>query len=110
MTVIELPRSRKPGNEPRVAERKGIVAVGDGTLEPVIRSALGIVRESADLLYHIAGFGVALVSGPKISRSKRVIRPTHSATRKPANVIPFPQLDHQATGLDQAGMNHDCHQ
>jgi hypothetical protein len=37
-------------------------AAGDRALEPVIQSALGIVRESAGLLYHIVGFGIALVS------------------------------------------------
>ena len=95
MTVInEQPASRKP----RIAQQNGVVAVGDGALEPVIQSALiqsalGIVRESADLLCHIAGFGVALVSGPKISRPKRGIKQTRSAAPKSANVILFPQLE-----------------
>ena len=94
MTVInEQPASRKP----RIAQQNGVVAVGDGALEPVIQSALiqsalGIVRESADLLCHIAGFGVALVSGPKISRPKRGIKQTLSAAPS-ANVILFPQLE-----------------
>jgi hypothetical protein len=35
---------------------------GARALEPVIQSAVGIVRESAGLLYHIAGLGIALVS------------------------------------------------
>jgi hypothetical protein len=70
MTVIELRASYKPKRVSPFAERKRVVAVGDGTLEPVVESVLGIVRESAGLLYHLAGFGVALVSGPKISRPK----------------------------------------
>jgi|ERR1700687_2900919 hypothetical protein len=54
MTVInEQPASRKP----RIAQQNGVVAVGDGALEPVIQSALiqsalGIVRERAGLLSH----------------------------------------------------------
>ena len=45
MTVInEQPASRKP----RIAQQNGADAVGDGTLEPVIQSALGIVRESPE--------------------------------------------------------------
>jgi hypothetical protein len=69
MTVIELPASRKPASVPRIAsgiaEQKAIDAVAGGAREPVIQSAVGIVRESAGLLYHIAGLGIALVSGPK---------------------------------------------
>jgi hypothetical protein len=98
MTVIQLPASRKPGSVPRIAsgiaEQKGIDAVISGALEPVIESAVGIVRESAGLLFHIAGFGVALVSGPKIS--KRSIRQTHPAARESAKIIPFPSAKRQA--------------
>ena len=74
-----------------------------GALEPVIESALGIVRESAGLLFHIAGFGVALVSGAKISRPKRSIGRTHPAARESANVILFPGSKRQDTrqGRDQ---------
>jgi hypothetical protein len=39
-------------------------------LDPMIQSAVGIVRESAGLLYHIAGFGIALMSSPQNSRPK----------------------------------------
>jgi hypothetical protein len=65
-------------------------AVGDGALEPIIQSALGLVRETAGLLYHIAEFGIALVSDPKPSRGAKR---TGSAAPKGANVIPFPQLE-----------------
>ena len=93
MTVIELPGSPKRGSALTIERQKAVVVVGDGTLDPVIQSALGIVRESVGLLYHIARVGVALVSGPKISRPKRGMRQTGSAARKSANVIPFPQLE-----------------
>jgi hypothetical protein len=107
MTVIELPASRKPGSVPRIAsgiaEQKGIDAVVTEALEPVIQSALGIVRESAGLLFHIAGFGVALVSGPKIARPKRSIGWTHPATPESAKIILFSGSKRQATrqGRDQ---------
>jgi hypothetical protein len=93
MTVIELSRSPKRGSVPTIERQKGVVVVGDGTLDPVIQSTLGVVRESAGLLYHVAGFGAALVSGPKISRPKRGMRQTGSAAQKSANVISFPQLE-----------------
>jgi hypothetical protein len=64
-------------------------AAGDRALEPVIQSAMGIVRESAGLLYHIAGFGIALVSDPKPNRGAKQ---TRSAAPKGANVIVFSQL------------------
>src|SRR6476620_1091991 len=47
MTVIELRASYEPKRVSPFAERKRVVAVGDGTLEPIVQSALGIVRESA---------------------------------------------------------------
>jgi hypothetical protein len=95
MTVInEQPASRKPG----VAQRKGADTAGAGALEPVIQSALGIVRESSGLLYHIAAFGIALVSGPKISRPNRGTAQTRPTAPKSANVILFPDSKRQATG------------
>jgi hypothetical protein len=93
MTVIELPASCKPGSAPRIAEQRGIDAAVSGALEPVIQSALGVARESAGLLFHIAGFGVALVSGPKICRPKHSIGPTRPAAQESANVILFPKLE-----------------
>jgi hypothetical protein len=79
MTVIdEQSASRKP--------------VGNGALDPVIQSALGIVRESAGLLYHLAGLGIALVSDPKMSQPKSGIGRSRLATPKNTNVILFPQL------------------
>ena len=68
--------------------------------EPVIRSAVGIVRESAGLLYHIAGLGIALVSGPEISRRQHGSKQTRSAAPNSANVIHFPNSKRQATGQD----------
>jgi hypothetical protein len=91
MTVInEQPASRKPG----VAQQKGADTAGAPALEPVIQSAFGIVRESAGLLYHIAAFGIALVSAPKKCDSGQQ-RP---AAPKSANVILFPDSKRRATG------------
>jgi hypothetical protein len=91
MSVIELPGSSKPARTPRIARRVGAVVVADYALELVIQSVVGVVRESAGLLYHVAGFGVALVSGPNISRPRSALRPTRLPARESANVIPFPQ-------------------
>jgi hypothetical protein len=94
LTVIELPASRKPASVPRIAsgiaEQTAIDAVAGGALEPVIQSAVGIVRESACLLYHIAGLGIALASGPK---PKCGSKQTSADAPKNANAIPFPQLE-----------------
>ena len=59
-------------------------------LDPMIQSAVGIVRESAGLLYHIAGFGIALVSGPQNSRPNDSTARTRAVARQDANIIPFP--------------------
>jgi hypothetical protein len=67
-------------------------AVKLSDFDPVIQSALGVVRESAALLFHIAEFGVALVSDPRSSRPKAGIGQIGSVARESANVIPFPQL------------------
>jgi hypothetical protein len=98
MTVInEQTASRKPG----IAPQYGVDTFLDRALrEPVIRSAVGIVRESAGLLYHIAGLGIALVSGPEISQRQCGSKQTRSAAPKSANVIPFPNSKRQATGQD----------
>ena len=95
MTVTnEQPASRKPG----VAQQKGADTAGATALEPVIQSALGIVRESAGLLYHIAVFGIALVSDPKISRPNCGTGQTRPAAPKSAKVILFPNSKRRATG------------
>jgi hypothetical protein len=98
MTVTnEQAASRKPD----IAQQYGVDAVLDRALrEPVIRSAVGIVRESACLLYHIAGLGVALMSGPEILRRQHGSKPTRSAAPNSANVIPFPNSKRQAAGQD----------
>ena len=99
MTVInEQPASRKPG----VAQQKGADTAGATALEPVIQSALRIVRESAGLLYHIAELGIALVSGPKISRPNCGTTQTRPAAPKSANVILFPNSKRQATGQNSS--------
>jgi hypothetical protein len=94
MTVIALPASRKLGNVPRIASgtarQKGNEAAATDALEPVIRSVLGVVRESAGLLFHIVGLGVVLVSGTKTSRPNSAIGQTRPAAEERANVIPFP--------------------
>jgi hypothetical protein len=94
MSVIdERTASRKPNIAPQVD------TVLDLALrEPVIRSAVGIVCESACLLYHIAGLGIALVSGPEISRRQHGSKQTRSAAPNSANVIRFPNAKRQATG------------
>jgi len=94
MTVIdEQTASRKPGIAPQVD------TVLDRALrEPVVRSAVGIVRESAGLLYHIAGLGIALISSPELSRRQHGSKHTRSATPNGVNVIPFPNSKRQATG------------
>jgi hypothetical protein len=96
MTVInEQSASRKPSVAPQVD------AFLDRALrEPVIRSAVGIVRESACLLYHIAGLGIALISSPKVSRRQYGSKQTRSAAPNSANVVPFPNSKRQATGQD----------
>jgi hypothetical protein len=71
-------------------------AVEHSDFDPVIQSVLGILRESAGLLVHLAGLGVALVSDPRSSRPKASLTQIDPAARKSANVIPFPQL--QASG------------
>jgi hypothetical protein len=94
MTVIdEQTASRKLGIAPQVD------TVLDRALrEPVIRSAVGIVRESAGLLYHIAGLGIALISSPEISRRQSGSKQTRSAAPNSANVIRFPNSKCRATG------------
>ena len=95
MTVInKQPASRKPG----VAQQKGADTAGVLALEPVIQSASDIVRESAGLLYHIAAFGIALVSAPKLSRPKCDSEQPRPAAPKSANVILFPDSKRRATG------------
>jgi hypothetical protein len=98
MTVInEQPASRKPS----IAQQYGIdKALDRASREPVIRSAVGIVRESACLLYHIAGLGIALVSGPEISRRQHGSKQTRSAAPNGANIIRFPNSKRQVTGQD----------
>jgi hypothetical protein len=63
---------------------------GARALEPVFQSAVGIVRESAGLLYHIAGLGIALVSDPQNSQPKYGTGRTRPVAPAGANVIPFP--------------------
>jgi hypothetical protein len=94
MTVInEQTVSRQPSVAPQVD------TVLDRALrEPVIRSAVGVLRESACLLYHIAGLGIALVSGPERSQRQHGNNHTRSAAPNGVNVIPFPKSKRQATG------------
>jgi hypothetical protein len=79
------------------SKRSDLKYPASGALEPVVQSALGIVRESAGLLFHVAGFGVALVLGKNVSRPKRSIGRTHPAARESANVILFPGSKRQAS-------------
>jgi hypothetical protein len=75
-------------------------AVKHSDFDPVIQSVLGILRESAGLLVHIAGFGVALVSDPRSSRPITGRRPIAPAARAGANVIPFPPLKTSSRRLE----------
>ena len=104
MSIIELPGSAAPASARRIARREGVVAVGDGALGLVIQSAVGVVRESAGLLYHVAAFGVALVSSPDISKPRRDLGPMRPTARESANVIPFPQLE---TSGHRPGLNRN---
>jgi hypothetical protein len=81
----------------QAASRKPDTALDRALRDPVIRSAVGVVRESACLLYHIAGLGIALVSGPERSR-RQDGKQTLSAAPNGANVIPFLNSKRQATG------------
>ena len=53
------------------------------TVAPIIRNAVGIVRESAGLLQNVAALGIALVFEAEKARPRRPLAP-------PSNVIPFP--------------------
>jgi hypothetical protein len=66
-------------------------------LDPIVQSAVGIVRESAGLLYHIAGFGIALVSSPRNSRPKHSTGRTRLVTPADTNIIAFPSSKCRAT-------------
>jgi hypothetical protein len=79
------------------SKRSDLKYPASGALEPVVQSALGIVRESAGLLFHVAGFGIALVSGATISRPKPSIGRTHPAAPESANVVLFPSSKRQAS-------------
>jgi hypothetical protein len=72
-------------------------------LDPMIQSAVGIVRESAGLLYHIAGFGIALMSSPQNSRPKYSTARTLPVAPEDANVIPFPNSTWRATVQRSSG-------
>jgi hypothetical protein len=87
--------------KPDTAQQHGVDAVLNRALrDPVIRSAVGIVRESAGLLYHIARLGIALISGPEISQRQHGSKQTRSAAPNSANIIHFPNSKRQATGQD----------
>jgi hypothetical protein len=79
-------------------ESRLIDTAGARALEPIFQSAVGIVRESADLLYHIAGLGIALVSDPQNSPKYGSGRTRPVAPEGGANVIPFPNSKCRATG------------
>jgi hypothetical protein len=72
-------------------------------LDPMIQSAVGIVRESAGLLYHIAGFGIALMSSPQNSQPKYSTARTLPVAPEDTNVIPFPNSTCRATVQRSSG-------
>jgi hypothetical protein len=72
---------------------------GAGVFGPVIRSAVGAVRESAGLVYNVAEFGLSLVLDTrKIAPAKIAAASTAQGNATPRrtpvpsanNVIPFP--------------------
>jgi hypothetical protein len=71
------------------------------TFEPIIQSAVAIVRESAGLLCHIAGFGIALVWDPN-SQPKCGTGRTRPVAPEGANVIAFPSSKCRATAAAPA--------
>jgi hypothetical protein len=91
-------------------ESRLIDIAGARALEPIFQSAVGIVRESAGLLYHIAEFGIALVSDPPNSQPKCSTGRTRPDAPGGANVIPFPNSKCRATGQCSKGIDHDRHQ
>ena len=60
-----------------------------GAFGPVIRSAVGVVRESVCLLGSVAELGIVLISDSKPSTPVRQAAPRLRAAGC-ANVIPFP--------------------
>jgi len=61
-----------------------------GASGPVIRSAVGVVRESVDLLNDVAGFGTVPISDARQPAPGRQAPPQLRADERCANVIPFP--------------------
>ena len=67
--------------------RSSGIAPADVALQPVLRSALGVMRESAGLVCHVAALGVALVWQPKRPRPGNATAPPRPGGQ---NIIPFP--------------------
>jgi len=67
--------------------------------EPIIQSAVGIVHETAGLIYYVAGFGIALVWDPQSSLPKRSTGRMRRLVPEGANVIPFPNSKCRATAV-----------
>lgn len=63
---------------------------GYGVFNPVVRSAVGIVRESAGLVINIAGLGAALICETKAAQPARRTSVEVQAFARHGNVIPFP--------------------
>lgn len=91
VTPENYPRiARLLASSTREAAQKFIEGAGEFALEAVKHHAAGIVRESAGLLFYVAGFSLALVSDAKTSRTKACVGHANPAARARANVIPFP--------------------
>jgi hypothetical protein len=71
----------------RIVQQRGVVK--KGALDPILQSALGIVRESAGLLWNVARFGIVLISEPKKSHPRATKGPDMLGGLKSGNVIPF---------------------
>ncbi|MFN4939653.1 hypothetical protein [Bradyrhizobium sp.] len=71
-------------------------------LEPVVESAVGVVRQTASLVGNVAGLGLALLFDKKVTAPRRHIAPK-------ANVIPFP-TDRSSNRRGWTGVKHDRRQ
>jgi hypothetical protein len=79
------------GGVPRHANEAGATACA--VFNPIIQSAVGIVRESAGLVSNIASLGIAL-----FVNTRGAAPPRPRAISRAANVIAFPAVrrpDHQ---------------
>jgi hypothetical protein len=73
------------------SNRHGRASHGASVLGPVIRSAVGVVRESAGLICNVAGLGIALVMDTRTTAPNKAAAATQTAAPRATNVILFPR-------------------